>query len=181
MSYSKTVVGCLALFTFLDTLFVGDAHPCENFLASLVMPSALHHVRGVAVTLTGVNFHPSGRYDGFENEVSDLAYGVGESSVAGDDAICTFDAPKDPGSISQGVNVGQWSFACSLPGRLGTGFVNVGIGSVGQEDARFLYGPEFLIHLLATPVFYNVICHQRPTPLLGPTRNIRCTRILHPE
>ena len=144
------------------------------------MPSALHHVRGVAVTLTGVNFHPSGRYDGFENEVSDLAYGVGESSVAGDDAICTFDAPKDPGSISQGVNVGQWSFACSLPGRLGTGFVNVGIGSVGQEDARFLYGPEFLIHLLATPVFYNVICHQRPTPLLGPTRNIRCTRILHP-
>lgn len=157
MSYSKTVVGCLALFTFLDTLFVGDAHPCENFLASLVMPSALHHVRGVAVTLTGVNFHPSGRYDGFENEVSDLAYGVGESSVAGDDAICTFDAPKDPGSISQGVNVGQWSFACSLPGRLGTGFVNVGIGSVGQEDARFLYGPEFLIHLLATPVFYNVI------------------------
>lgn len=156
MGPSKTFASAFVFLTILDALWIGEAQPCENFLASLVTPSALHHVNGAAVTLSGVNFHPSRVSTGLEDEKSTLENGVRER-LASDVAICTFGAPNDSESFSKGVKIGEWSLACSLPSKIGTGFVNVGIGSASRSDARFLFGPEFLVNLLAKPVLYNVV------------------------
>ena len=132
MGPSKTFASAFVFLTILDALWIGEAQPCENFLASLVTPSALHHVNGAAVTLSGVNFHPSRVSTGLEDEKSTLENGVRER-LASDVAICTFGAPNDSESFSKGVKIGEWSLACSLPSKIRTRAVNA---STPKKDTQ---------------------------------------------